>query len=68
MIYPVELQLKQRLKAAGFIVRDVAVALNLPPSSVSARLNGYAPLSLKERRLIEMMCASRETDNREAAQ
>ena len=60
MVYPVEVELKNRMQAVGLSVRDVAVALNEIPSTTSARLNGYSPLSLKQCRIIESLIAERE--------
>ncbi len=50
--YTVETELKQRMRRAGLIVRDLAVALQESPSTTNNRLNGYAPLSGEQRRII----------------
>ena len=50
--YNVETDIKLKIRKAGFVTRDIAKTLNEPPNTTSHRLNGYLPLSDKQRKQI----------------
>lgn len=55
MVYREETELKKGMREKGILVRVAAGRIGIPPSTLSAKLNGYIELAGEERRIILSM-------------
>jgi transcriptional regulator with XRE-family HTH domain len=60
MVYEQLKELQDRRKAAGVKIIDIARHVNLIPSTVSSKLNGYAPADSRFIRQVEELISEYE--------
>jgi cyanate lyase len=60
MIYQKEAELLERKTRLGLTHRDLANALQMPPSTIANKLAGFIPLSNEERKRLEKFLSERE--------
>ena len=60
MKYKVEDDLKHKMRVARIAVRDLAIKMNIPPTTLSSKLNGYSALIDGEREMIDEILSQEE--------